>query len=212
MIIKVCGMREPENINALQELDIDFMGIIRYPKSKRYVTDQQASVIESLTMNKGTVGVYVNATMPEILKDIIPLELDVIQLHGDEDSAFAKALLELGIKVFKAFQISENFNFDTLNEWQELGKVFKGKLFFLFDTATPDYGGSGKHFDWSQLDNYKGEIPFLLSGGLSNSDAKAIKSFKHDKLLGIDLNSRFESKPGLKDINALREFIKKLRS
>ena len=95
MMIKVCGMRDSDNINALQQLDIDFMGIIRYPKSKRFVDDQQKSEIEQLTMNKGTVGVYVNETFENILKDIIPLQLDVVQLHGNEDSAFAKALLAI---------------------------------------------------------------------------------------------------------------------
>ena len=109
MMIKVCGMRDIENINQLQELDIDFMGLIRYTKSKRFVSDEQREEISKQTMNKGTVGVYVNETFENILQDIIPLELDVIQLHGDEDVAFAKTLLEIDLKIFKAFQITENF-------------------------------------------------------------------------------------------------------
>ena len=109
-MIKVCGMRDVENINQLQELDIDFMGVIRYPKSKRFVDEAQKEKVSQQTMNKGTVGVYVNDTFENILKDIIPLQLDVIQLHGGEDSAFAKALLEIDIKIFKAFQITEDFD------------------------------------------------------------------------------------------------------
>ncbi|KQC32878.1 N-(5'-phosphoribosyl)anthranilate isomerase [Nonlabens sp. YIK11] len=211
MMIKVCGMRETENINALQQLDIDFMGIIRYPKSKRYVDDAQKSHIEQLTMNKGTVGVYVNATLQDILQDIIPLQLDVVQLHGDEDSAFAKALLELDIKVFKAFQMHEDFDFKALEDWLELGKQYPGKLFFLFDTATKNYGGSGKKFNWQILDSYNGSVPFLLSGGISEDDATVVKNIKHDMLLGVDLNSQFEDEPGLKNIEMIKSFIEKLR-
>lgn len=210
-MIKVCGMRDIENINQLQELDIDFMGIIRYSKSKRFVDDFQKEKVAQQTMNKGTVGVYVNESLENILKDIIPLQLDVIQLHGDEDSAFAKALLEIDIKIFKAFQITEDFDFNSLKEWEELAAHYVGKLFFLFDTATPNYGGSGKKFNWSILDSYKGEVPFLLSGGISKDDVVLVKEFKHNMFLGIDLNSKFENEPGLKNIEEIKTFIEKLR-
>lgn len=211
MMIKVCGMRDIENINQLQELDIDFMGIIRYSKSKRFVDDSQKEKVTQQTMNKGTVGVYVNETFENILKDVIPLQLDVIQLHGDEDSAFAKALLEIDIKIFKAFQITEDFDFNSLKEWEELAAQYVGKLFFLFDTATPNYGGSGKKFNWSILDSYKGEVPFLLSGGISKDDVLIVKEFKHDMFLGVDLNSKFETAPGVKSIEEIKIFIEKLR-
>ncbi|AZQ45055.1 phosphoribosylanthranilate isomerase [Nonlabens ponticola] len=211
MMIKVCGMRETSNIDELQQLDIDFMGIIRYPKSKRYVDDQQKAAIEQCTMNKGTVGVYVNASLQDILQDIIPLQMDVVQLHGDEDSAFAKALLELDIKVFKAFQITDDFDFDILKDWEQLAEAYQGKLFFLFDTATKNYGGSGKKFNWQLLDNYQGMVPFLLSGGIAPDDAESIKNIKHDMFLGVDLNSRFEDEPGIKNIKAIKGFVEKLR-
>ncbi|EAS18706.1 putative N-(5'-phosphoribosyl)anthranilate isomerase, PRAI [Flavobacteria bacterium BBFL7] len=211
MMIKVCGMRDIENINQLQELDIDFMGIIRYSKSKRYVDDLQKEKVAQQTMNKGTVGVYVNETLENILQDFIPLQLDVIQLHGNEDPAFAKALLEIDIKIFKAFQVTEEFNFDSLKEWEALATQYVGKLFFLFDTATPNYGGSGKKFNWSILDSYKGEVPFLLSGGISDKDVDAIKELKHKMFLGVDLNSKFETEPGVKDIEMIKTFIEKLR-
>lgn len=210
-MIKVCGMRDIENINQLQELDIDFMGIIRYSKSKRFVDDSQKEKVAQQTMNKGTVGVYVNESLENILKDIIPLQLDVIQLHGDEDSAFAKALLEIDIKIFKAFQISDDFDFNSLKEWEALAAQYVGKLFFLFDTATPNYGGSGKKFNWSILDSYKGEVPFLLSGGISKDDVALVKEFKHNMFLGIDLNSKFETEPGVKNIEEIKTFIEKLR-
>jgi len=211
MMIKVCGMRDIENINQLQELDIDFMGIIRYPESKRFVSELQKEKISQEIMNKGTVGVYVNETFENILQDIIPLQLDVIQLHGDENSAFAKALLEIDIKIFKAFQITADFDFNKLKEWQELARQYVGKLFFLFDTATPDYGGSGKKFNWSILDSYAGEVPFLLSGGITKEDAEELKQIKHKMFLGVDLNSKFETAPGLKNIEVLKLFTEKLR-
>lgn len=211
MMIKVCGMRDIENINQLQELDIDFMGIIRYSKSKRFVTDSQKELVAQQTMNKGTVGVYVNETFENILQDFIPLQLDVIQLHGDENPAFAKALLEIDIKVFKAFQISETFDFKSLEQWEELAHQYVGKMFFLFDTATPSYGGSGKKFNWDILDAYQGEVPFLLSGGISKDDIKVIKEIKHKMFLGVDLNSKFETAPGVKNITELKNFIEKLR-
>lgn len=203
-MIKVCGMRDIENINQLQELDIDFMGIIRYSKSKRVVDDIQKEKVALQTMNKGTVGVYVNETFEKILQDVIPLQLDVIQLHGDENPAFAKALLEIDIKIFKAFQITEEFDFDSLKEWEELADQYVGKLFFLFDTATPNYGGSGKKFNWSILDSYKGEVPFLLSGGISKDDVAIVKDIKHKMFLGVDLNSKFETAPGVKNIEEIK--------
>nr|WP_238565984.1 phosphoribosylanthranilate isomerase [Nonlabens ulvanivorans] len=204
-------MRDIENINQLQELDIDFMGIIRYSKSKRVVDDIQKEKVALQTMNKGTVGVYVNETFEKILQDVIPLQLDVIQLHGDENPAFAKALLEIDIKIFKAFQITEEFDFDSLKEWEELADQYVGKLFFLFDTATPNYGGSGKKFNWSILDSYKGEVPFLLSGGISKDDVAIVKDIKHKMFLGVDLNSKFETAPGVKNIEEIKTFIEKLR-
>jgi phosphoribosylanthranilate isomerase len=212
MMIKVCGMREVENIEALQQLDIDFMGVIRYPKSKRYVNTEQSHAIEKLTINKGTVGVYVNATFKEILQDIIPLQLDVVQLHGDEEPAFAKAILALDLKVFKAIQITPDFDFASLQPWYQLAEEFPGKFFFLFDTATKNYGGSGKQFDWELLEDYTGKVPFLLSGGISATDAKAIKKLKYEMLLGVDLNSQFESAPGIKKIEELEKFIKEIRA
>ncbi len=211
MMVKVCGMRDIENINQLQQLDIDFMGIIRYSKSKRFVDDSQKEKVAQQTMNKGTVGVYVNESFENILKDIIPLQLDIIQLHGDEDSAFAKALLEIDIKIFKAFQITEDFDFNSLKEWEQLAAQYTGKLFFLFDTATPNYGGSGKKFNWSILDYYKGEVPFLLSGGISKDDVSIVKKIKHNMFLGVDLNSKFEIEPGFKNIEEIKLFIEKLR-
>jgi phosphoribosylanthranilate isomerase len=211
MLIKVCGMRDPENIDALQQLDFDFMGMIRYPKSKRFVSDAAVQILENTTFNKGNVGVYVNETFENIIKDIIPLQLDVIQLHGDEDPAFAKALLELDFKVFKAFQISEDFDFNELSEWSQLAQTFTGKLFFIFDTATPDYGGSGKQFNWDILKEYKNGAPFFLSGGLGPDDVERIRNFKHDLLLGVDLNSKFETVPGVKNIEEITTFIKAFR-
>jgi phosphoribosylanthranilate isomerase len=211
MLIKVCGMRDPENINALQQLDFDFMGLIRYPKSKRFVSDTAVKELENTTFNKGNVGVYVNESFENILKDIVPLQLDIVQLHGDEDPAFAKAILELDFKVFKAFQITENFDFNGLKEWTKLATNFPGRLFFLFDTATSYYGGSGKQFNWDILKSYKNGAPFFLSGGLGPNDVERIRNFKHDLFMGVDLNSKFETAPGVKNVEEIEQFIKAFR-
>jgi phosphoribosylanthranilate isomerase len=202
-------MREMENIDALQQLDMDFMGLIRYPQSRRFLDEGAKKALSGYQFNKGTVGVYVNAELDHILADLIPLQLDLVQLHGDEDPAFAKALLELDIKVIKAIQISEDFDFRTLLEWEQIGMEYQGKFFFLFDTASADYGGSGRRFDWKLLDNYLGKVPFLLSGGINETHAKEIKEFKHEMFLGIDINSGFEIEAGIKDIEKIEKFIKK---
>jgi phosphoribosylanthranilate isomerase len=204
-------MCDPDNINALQQLDFDFMGLIRYPKSKRFVSDAKVKTLENTTFNKGNVGVYVNESFESIIKDIIPLQLDVIQLHGDEDTAFAKALLELDLKIFKAFQIDQNFDFETLEKWVDLASQFPSKLFFLFDTATPNYGGSGKQFDWNLLKKYTAAVPFMLSGGIGADHVEDIKNLKHDMFMGVDLNSKFESAPGIKNIDEIETFIKAFR-
>ena len=205
MIIKVCGMKHPDNIKDLNQLPIDFMGLIFYPKSPRYVENLSWNDIkDKVHTGIERVGVFVNADMDEIMEMTNRVYLDLIQLHGDESPEFAEELNET-IPVIKAFSISEASDFDKTKEYD--GKV----SYFLFDTKTPQYGGSGQKFDWSILDAYTGKTPFLLSGGISLEDAEEIKAIEHPKFCGIDLNSKFETEPGIKDIEQLKQFIKNLR-
>ena len=194
MIIKVCGMKYPDNISDLSMLPIDFIGMIFYEKSPRYVSDLQPEEIN--TRGKELVGVFVNASETEIMQMTNKYNLDLIQLHGSESPEFCKKLNET-MPVIKAFSIADASDFEQTKEYEGLWG------YFLFDTKTPQYGGSGQKFDWQILKEYKGSMPFLLSGGISIDDVEAIKQIKHPRFEGIDLNSRFEIEPGLKDINKL---------
>ena len=207
MIIKVCGMREAENIREVEALGIDMMGFIFWPKSKRYVSQRP----DYLPKRVKRVGVFVDED-PGLVKRIAhDYGLDYIQLHGSESPAYIFQLR--GLHVIKAFNISTAE--DLLQTQPYEGLVD----YFLFDTKGKSVGGNGKKFDWSVLEAYNGSTPFLLSGGIGPDDAPALRTFfsagsgsATAKCIGIDLNSRFETAPGLKDIDALRRFLHTLIS
>ena len=203
MIIKVCGMREAENIREVEALGIDLMGFIFWPKSKRYVAEPP----QYLPTQVRKVGVFVDATLEDIRQHIQDYHLDIIQLHGHESPEFIAHLLALTphLSLIKAFNIA------TAEDLTQT-KPYEGIVdHFLFDTKAQLPGGSGEQFDWSVLSHYDGTTPFLLSGGIGPEDAERVKVFLTSKCIGIDLNSRFEIAPGLKDINKLRDFIKKIQ-
>lgn len=206
MKIKVCGMKYPENIEELNKLSIDYMGMIFYPKSPRYIDNQEWQAEANIhSSNIKRVGVFVNSTEAYIVEMIDRYKLDLIQLHGNESPDFCAELNEF-IPIIKAFSISESSDFEQTKAYEGL------RGYFLFDTKTPQYGGSGKKFDWAILDAYDGDTPFFLSGGISAEDVEPIKAIKHPWLYGVDLNSKFETEPGLKDIQLLDQFIKQLRN
>ena len=198
MIIKVCGMREAENIREVTKLGIDWLGMIFWPKSKRYVAEPPSYLPSQVKK----VGVFVDASLEDIRQHIKDYDLDIIQLHGHETPEYVRALdPEIIIKAF---------NIATAEDLAQT-KPYEGIVdYFLFDTKAQLPGGSGEQFDWSVLEAYDGETPFLLSGGIGPDDAERIKAFHHPRCIGIDLNSRFELAPGLKDVNLLREFIKSI--
>lgn len=193
-------MKYQENINALGRLPIDLMGMIFYEKSPRYVDHS----IERSNRNLKLVGVFVDAGTDFITEKTQEYGLDFIQLHGNESPGYCKAFSQLK-PVIKAFSISDKSDFEKTMQYENICE------YFLFDTKTPQYGGSGQKFDWQILNEYKANTPFLLSGGISADDAEAIKNIRHPLLAGVDLNSRFEIKPGEKDIELLEKFIKELR-
>ena len=198
MIIKVCGMREAENIREVTKLGIDWLGMIFWPKSKRYVAEPPSYLPSQVKK----VGVFVDASLEDIRQHIMDYDLDIIQLHGHETPEYVRALdPEIIIKAF---------NIATAEDLAQT-KPYEGIVdYFLFDTKAQLPGGSGEQFDWSVLSHYEGATPFLLSGGIGPDDAERIKAFHHPRCIGIDLNSRFELAPGLKDVNLLREFIKSI--
>lgn len=201
MIIKVCGMRDPDNIRAVEQAGADWMGFIFFPQSARYVADRP----EYLPSRCRRAGIFVNENTETILSKAKEFGLDIIQLHGKETSDQCLRLKTEGLKVIKAFSLSGK---------QELSAVpcYEGCCdYFLFDTACTGYGGSGRTFDWKILQSYKGETPFLLSGGLRPGCMERLSRFGHPRWTGIDLNSGFETAPAQKDAVLLHTFIKQIR-
>lgn len=206
MKIKVCGMKYPDNIEHLSLVPIDYMGFIFYPKSLRYMDKILPETILLQTKDILRVGVFVNEKIELIFNRIEKYKLDVIQLHGSEHPKYCSDLLRSfpNIKIIKAFSISSPNDLHSTKEYNSVCD------FFLFDTKSTQYGGSGKKFDWSLMDFYTGELPFFLSGGISMEDVGKIKEIKHPKLYGLDLNSKFELEPGRKNIELIKEFIEEI--
>ena len=202
MMIKVCGMRDERNIRAVEHLDIDWMGFIFYPLSSRYVGEQLSYLPEKVTR----VGVFVNEQPEIVRKRAEQSRLQILQLHGKESPAYCRELKKQGYRVIKAFGIETDQPFPTENVQRYEGSCD----YFLFDTKTPIHGGSGQKFNWELLNDYRGTIPFLISGGLSPGDAEVIKAFSHPQLMGVDLNSGFETSPAVKDTTLLQTFIEQL--
>lgn len=208
MKIKVCGMRDSLNIEDLCKLKIDFMGLIFYPKSPRYVEKLDSDIIDKMPDTIARVGVFVNAEINEVLDAVKKYRLKYVQLHGNESVEYCQELAQkgFGISIIKAFSVlsADDFNKSHLYE--------SSCDYFLLDTKTPQYGGSGIKFDWNILNEYKGNRPFFLSGGISIEDVETIKDIKHPQLVALDLNSKFETEPALKDIQLLSNFLEQLRT
>lgn len=224
-MIKVCGMRDAENIREVEQLSkelsiinsqlsIDLMGFIFWPKSSRYVSERPAY----LPTQCKRVGVFVDEN-PETIKKIAEdYALDYIQLHGTESPDFVRRLRSVygdSVAVIKAFNIATKEDLDATKPYEGLVD------YFLFDTrATVPAGspagsvlpgGTGAQFDWSVLADYVGETPFLLSGGIGPDDADRVRAFHHPKCIGIDLNSKFEVSPALKDVEKLKRFLENVK-
>ena len=216
MIIKTCGLREPENIKAISALGVHWIGLIFYPESPRFI-GKQANLQAFLQQEKkveGTpkrVGVFVNAEFKDVLEAVRDYELDYVQLHGGESAVYCATLQQLWkdsrirkAGIIRAFRVSRAFDFGITVDYEPFCD------YFLFDTKGQEYGGTGHKFDWDILERYTGETPFLLSGGIGQEDAASVKSVSHPALVGIDLNSKFEIEPGLKDVQQLAEFLSEL--
>lgn len=203
MIIKVCGMREPENIRAVEALGIDLMGFIFWPPSSRYVGEKPSY----LPRNCRRVGVFVDAALPDILAAVEDFRLDGVQLHGHETPEAIAALKAHipGVRIVKSLAVAGPEDLEQAEAYADVCDAF------LFDTKGKLPGGNGRQFDWSVLQRYQGRLPFLLSGGIGPDDAQRIRAFQVPGCIGIDLNSRFETEPGLKDVDALRTFIETIR-
>ncbi|WP_342645502.1 phosphoribosylanthranilate isomerase [Mucilaginibacter sp. CSA2-8R] len=205
MKIKVCGMKQPDNIKALAELSPDYMGFICYNLSSRYIADLPADALSALPQSICKTAVFVNEDADSIDALINQFRFDAVQLHGSESPAFCQALQDRVI-VFKAFGVDDDFDFAQLNNYA--GHVD----YFMFDTKTIGHGGSGKTFNWDILAKYKLDVPFFVCGGLSPENIASVKEIKHPAFYGVDLNSRFEIAPGLKNLDQLRNAFDILRA
>ena len=199
MIVKVCGMRDAQNIRDVEKLGVDWIGMIFWPQSKRFV----AEVPSYLPKHQKRVGVFVDAPLEDIRQHISDYQLNIIQLHGQESPDYVKALKPH--TTIKAFNIAKADDLVQTEQYEGIAD------YFLFDTKGLMVGGNGQKFDWSVLTTYHGRTPFLLSGGIGLDDAESIGSFHHPCCIGIDLNSRFEISPALKDIDKLRTFLGKIK-
>lgn len=217
MIIKTCGLRKPSNIQEISQLAVDWLGFIFYPKSTRYMADDAALLdyLQSEKAQQGAqkrVGVFVNETHEALLKAIDTYELDYVQLHGAEGPMYCEAILKYlaqidkkEVQLIKAFRVSESFDFNITLDYEDYC------AYYIFDTKGQLPGGNGKQFNWEILERYQGKTPFILSGGIGPDDAAAVQALKHPKLAGIDVNSKFETAPALKNIETLAAFVSELR-
>ena len=228
-------MRDARNIREVSQLGVDMIGMIFYPKSPRYVemqsshagiipdyakedigaSDSSGSSSESVSTSSKSparVGVFVDDMVQNIVTRVVNYHLDYIQLHGNEPREMCKNLrltldpdIRPGIKIIKAISVSDASDIQKYKEY--VGAVD----LFLFDTKCKTVGGSGRQFDWQVLEQYDGEVPFLLSGGIGPEDASRLHAFRHPKCSGIDLNSRFEIEPGVKDVEKLKGFLNEMQ-
>lgn len=210
MRIKVCGMTQPEQVEQLSGMGISFAGFIFYPKSPRYVFKHMTTtqIRKENSINK--VGVFVNSTIEEVLHMVDECRLHMVQLHGDENPKYCEKIADY-VSVVKAFRLSEN---DSV-EWM-IRPYMDVCDMFMFDTMGAGYGGTGKKFDWSMLKNDTIGKPFFMSGGIEPGDEDKLKEFSHEPvaraLFAVDINSRFEVSPGIKDMDKIREFAKNIIS
>jgi phosphoribosylanthranilate isomerase len=203
-IIKVCGMRDPENIRKLIDLKPDMIGMIFHPGSPRYVAypEELAGAINNGERRFKLVGVFVDEDI-ELIRNLHKLlNFGYIQLHGNESPEYCGELKSRGFKLIKALGISDKKDLIKSEAYQGIADLL------IFDTKTSLYGGSGKKFDWSLLDNYNGSAQFILSGGIGPEDYPEISNPAY---AGVDLNSRFETSPGMKDIGLLSYYFKRYR-
>ena len=228
-------MRDARNIREVSQLGVDMIGMIFYPKSPRYVemqsshagiipdyakedigaSDSSGSSSESVSTSlksPSRVGVFVDDMVQNIVTRVVNYHLDYVQLHGNEPREMCENLrltldpdIRPGIKIIKAISVSDASDIQKYKEY--VGAVD----LFLFDTKCKTVGGSGRQFDWQVLEQYDGEVPFLLSGGIGPEDASRLHAFHHPKCIGIDLNSRFEIEPGVKDVEKLKGFLNEIQ-
>lgn len=201
MLVKVCGITEQHQLEELDNLNgINFIGNIFYPISKRYAKNTLPA-----TKNAEKVGVFVNETVTTIIDICRINSIEIVQLHGNESPSFCEQLSQ-HFRVIRAIPMDDSTDFESLKAYESVVD------YFLLDTKTIDYGGSGQKFDWNILSRYQLTSPFILSGGISFNDVEILKSITHPEFIGIDINSCFEIRPGIKNTELIKNFIHELNN
>lgn len=210
MIVKVCGMRDSQNIRDVTAAGADWIGMIFWPQSPRCV-----GRVPDTANDNGVkrVGVFVDGMVQDIIVATVNYRLDIVQLHGTETPAMIRNLRATLVpdiaphtRIIKAISVSSPDDISLCHDYEDCVDTF------LFDTKCRIVGGSGKQFDWSVLSLYHGSKPFLLSGGIGPSDTRMVKEFSHPQMIGVDINSRFETAPGMKDAEQIKNFIKQIKN
>lgn len=202
--LKVCGMREVDNIREISLLNPDYMGFIFYRNSPRFVGDN-FGIPDDISPRIKKVGVFVNEPFRSLLQKVKKHSLDFVQLHGDESSEFCKRVKEAGVAVIKVFRVNREFDFSITQKFEQVAD------FFLFDTKASVYGGSGKSFDWKMLNKYNQKIPFFLSGGINSENGTDLGSFAGMNLHALDVNSGVEISVGIKAKSKVLSILKNLQ-
>ena len=210
MRIKVCGMTLPEQVSALDAMGVDFAGFIFYPKSPRYVGNKiTAEKMRKIKGHIAKVGVFVNEPYDDMMRTVEEYRLDMVQLHGDETPFFCEKVANY-VTVVKAFRLSDNDPIDWI-----VRPYHESTDMYMFDTMGAGYGGTGKKFDWNELKAANINKLFFLSGGIEPGDEESINTFMKEpvaqKLFSVDINSKFEIAPGVKDVKKVKQFVETLK-
>jgi phosphoribosylanthranilate isomerase len=204
--VKICGMKDQLNIREVAQLRPDYLGFIFYPGSERYVGENvDVALFKEVPRKIKRVGVFVNEHTEKILELAYTYELDIVQLHGSETPKDCMLIKSSGYQVIKAFGMDAVFNFTTLMTYLQFCD------YFLFDTKSLNYGGTGQKFNWDKIKEYHYNVPFFLSGGIGPDDYNLIRQLNHPLMVAVDINSQFETAPGMKNIHIVRNFIKRIK-
>jgi len=209
MRVKVCGITKAEQAIQLNAAGADFAGFIFYPPSARYAFKSMPSGEIKKLRNINKVGVFVNANIDDVLRTVDECGLYLVQLHGNESPRYCEKISQY-ITVIKAFRISTGDDIVwKIKDYHDVADMF------MFDTEGTSFGGTGKKFDWQLLKNANINKPFFLSGGIAPEDAEAIREFQQQPvakdLFALDINSRFELSPGVKDLHKIKTFISSIK-
>ena len=212
MRVKVCGMRDEKNIKEIAELALDYLGLIFYEKSSRFVGKNNTQLSDLVKkIDKKRVGVFVEATTDFILENVEAYQLDLVQLHGGESVGFCKYLREIFLENGKSVEIIKVFSIEKDIDFKDLEAFVPYINYFLFDTKGKNLGGNGVAFDWTVLQKYPLKIPFFLSGGIDLQHIAALPTLKNLPLYALDINSCFEISAGLKNKDKIQDFLSALQ-